>query len=187
MSSRYDESRLLFIRRWGEMGANWGISRTMAEIHALLFVSTESLCMDDVMERLQISRGNASMSLRQLGTWGLIHRVHRPGDRKEYFTCQTDVWQMFETISRERRRREVEPIVETIDRCQEMVQEDLKRLRGTERRELEEYRRRLTEMSEFLNVMNEVFNLVTRLGRGRIRRATQALARLVKAGPGDRR
>ncbi len=77
----YDQSRSLFIRRWGEMGAAWGISRTMAEIHALLFVSTRPLCTDDVMDRLQISRGNTSINLRQLVNWELIHRVHRPGDR----------------------------------------------------------------------------------------------------------
>ncbi len=116
-----EASKALFIRRWGEMGGYWGINRTMAEIHALLFVSTEPVCTDDVMEKLLISRGNASMNLRSLVDWGLIQRVHIRGDRKEYFVCTTDVWQMFETIIRQRRRREVEPILETIERCQEMV------------------------------------------------------------------
>ncbi len=180
MSSPFEESRLLFIRRWGEMGATWGISRTMAEIHALMFVSTESLCTDDVMERLQVSRGNASMNLRQLVNWGLIHRVHRPGDRKEYFACETDVWQMFETITRERRRREVEPIIETIERCQEMIGQDIKQLRGPQRKEVMEYNRRLSEMSEFLGVMNKLFNLVVKVGNKGIRRLTGVLAKLAK-------
>jgi DNA-binding transcriptional regulator GbsR (MarR family) len=111
------QTRSLFIRRWGEMGATWGISRTMAEIHALLFLTGSPHCTDDIMEQLQVSRGNASMNLRQLVNWGLIRRTHIRGDRKEYFISDLDAWQMFETITRERRRREVEPIIETIDRC----------------------------------------------------------------------
>ena len=112
-----EEARDLFIRRWGEMGATWGISRTMAELHALLYLASEPLCTDDVMEQLSISRGSASMNLRELVNWGLIRRTHRRGDRKEYFDAERDVWQMFETIMRERRRREVLPIMETIERC----------------------------------------------------------------------
>jgi DNA-binding MarR family transcriptional regulator len=75
----------LFIRRWGEMGQTWGINRTMAEIHALLYVVGEPLCTDDVMERLNISRGNASMSLRSLCDWGIVRRLHKRGQRREYF------------------------------------------------------------------------------------------------------
>ena len=93
------ESKALLVRRWGEMGGYWGINRTMAELHALLFVSARPLCTDDVMALLQVSRGNASMNLRALVDWGLIQRVHKPGDRKEYFQADTDVWHMFETIS----------------------------------------------------------------------------------------
>jgi DNA-binding transcriptional regulator GbsR (MarR family) len=176
----YDQSRSLFIRRWGEMGAAWGISRTMAEIHALLFVSTRPLCTDDVMDRLQISRGNASMNLRQLVNWDLIYRVHRPGDRKEYFSGETDVWQMFEAITRERRRREVEPIIETIERCKAMVSDKLKRSRGAESKEVKEYRRRLDEMLGFLHLMNALFNVVVKVGHKGVRPLSAALARLAK-------
>src|SRR5437868_6576881 len=87
-----EDSKALFIRRWGEMSSYWGISRTMAEIHALLYVSTEPVCTDDVMSLLQVSRGNASMNLRSLVDWGLIERSHVRGDRKEYFTALADVW-----------------------------------------------------------------------------------------------
>lgn len=114
-------ARNLIVRRWGELGGYWGINRTMAEIHALLFVTGGPLCTDDVMDQLKISRGNASMNLRALVDWGLIRRAHKFGDRKEYFEADTDVWSMFETIMRERRRREVEPILATIDRCIRMV------------------------------------------------------------------
>src|SRR5437763_8334311 len=73
----------MFIRRWGEMGQTWGINRTMAEIHALLYITAQPLCTDDVMERLNISRGNASMSLRALCDWGIIRRLHKRGERRE--------------------------------------------------------------------------------------------------------
>src|SRR6266566_9042129 len=78
-----------FIRRWGEMGQTWGINRTMAEIHALLYICGTPSCTDDVMERLNISRGNASMSLRALCDWGIIRRLHKRGERREYFESLT--------------------------------------------------------------------------------------------------
>ena len=176
----YQESRDLFIRRWGEMGANWGISRTMAEIHALLFVAPQPLCTDDVMAQLQVSRGNASMNLRQLVNWGLIYRVHLPGDRKEYFNCETQVWQMFETITRERRRREVEPIIETIERCQAMVRDQSKGRGKAHRQEVEEFQRRLEEMAAFLSVMNTLFNLVMRVGTKGVGKLTKVLGPLAR-------
>ena len=89
----------LFIGRWGEMGQTWGINRTMAEIHALLYIVAQPLCTDDVMERLNISRGNASMSLRSLCDWGIISRLHKRGERREYFESLSDVWEMFALIA----------------------------------------------------------------------------------------
>ncbi|MFH0983581.1 MAG: MarR family transcriptional regulator [Planctomycetota bacterium] len=178
-----DQSKALFIRRWGEMAASWGISRTMAEIHALMFVSTHPLCTDDVMDQLQISRGNASINLRELTRWGLIERLHVRGDRKEYFKAESDVWQMFETITRERRRREVEPILETIRRCNEMIDADLKQLKGRERDEALEYRHRLVAMLEFLDVVNSVFNLVLTSGRGGFQEVARLLAKLPLSAP----
>ena len=102
----------LFIRRWGEMGQTWGINRTMAEIHALLYITGLPQSTDDVMERLNISRGNASMNLRALCDWGIIRRVHRRGERREYFESLGDVWEMFSIIAAERKRREMDPVLE---------------------------------------------------------------------------
>lgn len=103
-----------FIACWGKMGSAWGISRTMAEVHALLFISGEPLCTDDIMERLEISRGNASMSLRALLDWGVVARAHRRGDRKEYFTAEQDVWAMFRAVVRERMKREADPTLASL-------------------------------------------------------------------------
>src|SRR5580704_2273469 len=113
----------LFIRRWGEMGQTWGINRTMGEIHALLYITGQPLCTDDVMERLNISRGNSSMSLRALCDWGIIHRLHKRGERREYFESLGDVWEMFSIIAAERKRREMDPVLETIRQCQQMLHE----------------------------------------------------------------
>lgn len=160
---RFEPVRNLFIRRWGEMAQSWGISRTMAEIHALLFVTTEPLCTDDIMDQLAVSRGSASTNLRQLINWGLIHRVHQRTDRREYFEAEKDVWQMFETITRERRRREVEPIVETLQRCLAMV--DREPVGGTDaQREAAAYRQRFHDILELFSLMNNAFNALSQLG-----------------------
>src|SRR5918911_711812 len=113
----------LFIRRWGEMGQTWGINRTMAEIHAFLYITATPQCTDDVMGRLNISRGNASMSLRALCDWGVIRRLHKRGERREYFESLSDVWEMFSIIAAERKRREMDPVLETIKQCQRMLDE----------------------------------------------------------------
>ena len=115
------EAQDRFIATWGQMGSAWGISRTMAEVHALLFITSDALCTDDVMERLQISRGNASMSLRALLDWGIIYRSHKRGDRKEYFEPERDVWAMFTTIARERRKREIDPVVASLHEIRDMT------------------------------------------------------------------
>jgi DNA-binding transcriptional regulator GbsR (MarR family) len=98
-----------FVAAWGQMGSNWGISRTMAEVHALLYITGDGLNTDEVMERLSISRGNASMSLRALVEWGLAQRVHRRKDRKEYFEAEQDPWALMRKVVRERVRRELHP------------------------------------------------------------------------------
>ena len=113
------EAQELFIATWGKMGSAWGISRTMAEVHALLYITGDALCTDDVMDRLQISRGNASMSLRALQDWGIVYRVHKRGDRKEYYESLSDVWEMFALVANQRKRREIDPILNTLKRCRD--------------------------------------------------------------------
>jgi DNA-binding transcriptional regulator GbsR (MarR family) len=114
------------IQAWGQMGPAWGVSRTMAETHALLFVSAMPLNTDDVMERLQISRGNASMSLRALVEWGLISRVHIRGDRKEYFQADQDAWSVARTVIRERLRREILPLLAALHEIRDQTGEHAK-------------------------------------------------------------
>ncbi|HAV13282.1 MAG TPA: transcriptional regulator [Opitutae bacterium] len=98
-----------FIAQWGTLGSCWGINRTMAQIHAFLMMAVEPTDTNTVMDALKISRGNANSNLRDLVGWGLIKRVTYPGDRKEYFEAEKDVWAMFCIIARERKRREIDP------------------------------------------------------------------------------
>ena len=170
-----EQSRALFIRRWGEMANFWGINRTMGEIHALMFVSTKPICTDNVMEKLQVSRGNASMNLRSLVDWGLIERVHIRGDRKEYFVALADVWQMFETIVRQRRRREVEPIFETLARCREMVAPT----RG-KKGDAADYVKRLDAMNDFLKAIWTMVDLLMKVGPRGIGRVSGMISKVVR-------
>jgi len=127
------------------------------------------------MEALQISRGNTSMNLRQLVNWGLVNRVHKKGDRKEYFSAETDVWEMFETIVRERRRREVEPIIETISRCQDMVSDENDSNKDNDREEIRVYRERLDNMAEFLNSLMGLVNALLAGGGGNLKQMQSLL------------
>ena len=145
-----------FIRRWGEMGQTWGINRTMAEIHALLYITAQPLCTDDVMERLNISRGNASMSLRALVDWGIIRRMHRRGERREYFESLGEVWEMFSIIAAERKRREMDPVLETIRQCQQMLDEQTIG-KAAKNEAVQLTRQRLHGMEDFMSVTNKIF------------------------------
>ena len=147
----------LFIRRWGEMGQTWGINRTMAEIHALLYITAQPLCTDDVMERLHISRGNASMSLRALCDWGIIRRLHKRGERREYFESLGDVWEMFSIIAAERKRREMDPVLETIKQCRRMLDEQTLGKAAARSEAVQLTQQRLAGMEEFMEVTNKIF------------------------------
>lgn len=176
MSNPLQDAKNLIVRRWGEMGGYWGINRTMAEIHALLFVTRDPLCTDDIMEQLQISRGNASMNLRALVDWGLIERVHKRGDRKEYFRADADVWHMFETIMRERRRREVEPIIATIDHCCDSLDKVDGENNDPNAEDIREFRKRVEELRRFLATMGTLFELTLAFGNEGIENLSQILS-----------
>lgn len=115
------EAQDRFIASWGRMGSVWGISRTMAEVHALLYITGQPMCTDEIMERLGVSRGNVSMSVRSLLEWGVIEKVRHAGDRKEYFQAEQDVWSMLRAIARERIKREVDPLLDALDEIGELA------------------------------------------------------------------
>jgi DNA-binding transcriptional regulator GbsR (MarR family) len=114
------EARQQFISSWGAFGTHWGINRTMAQIHALLLVSADPLTQDDLMEELNISRGNANMNIRELINWGLVERVILSGERKEYFVAEKDIWKVIKQIVKERKKRELEPMLKLLDQLEEV-------------------------------------------------------------------
>jgi DNA-binding transcriptional regulator GbsR (MarR family) len=139
-----------FILHWGEQGSLWGINRTMAQVHALLFISPEPLCANQIMEELQISRGNVSMALRELIAWGLVSRVHLKGERREFYTTEKDVWTMFRIIARERKKREVDPTIE-------ILRESVARLNQMPDMEGNYEREQLKNLLEFFETGAEIY------------------------------
>lgn len=108
-------AKLKFIEAWGKLGSEWGINRTMAQVHALLLISAEALTTEEIMESLSISRGNANMTLRDLIGWGLIEKQHKAGERKEYFFADKDVWNIARQVAKERKKRELEPVLKVLN------------------------------------------------------------------------
>jgi DNA-binding transcriptional regulator GbsR (MarR family) len=144
-----------FVAQWGAMGSSWGINRTMAQIHALLMVTTRPLSTDEIMEELKISRGNAHMNLRELVGWGLVRSVIRKGERKEFFEAEKDVWKMFCIIVRERKRREIRPAITVLKDCTERV-ENLKSPEAVA------FAKQTRALSEFMETADGVLSKVAR-------------------------
>lgn len=112
-------SKAEFIAEWGALGPAWGMTRTVARIHALLMISDDPLTTDEIMEELAISRGGAHGALKQLIAMGMATSAIRKGERRESFVGEKDPWKVFVAIMRERKRREVEPVLAVLDRCLE--------------------------------------------------------------------
>lgn len=174
-----------FVAVWGQMGSAWGISRTMAEVHALLYITGEPLCTDDIMERLEISRGNASMSLRALLEWGIVARTHKRGDRKEYFQAEQHVWTLFRAIVRERIKREVDPLMASLYEIRDITQPHQRadaRPSLAPPAAIADHNRRLDEMIDFFRTLETLSHgFVSPSGRG-LEHAASVLSGSV-AGP----
>ena len=106
-----------FILHWGEMGTRWGINRTVAQVHALLFMSPKPLNAEDIMETLGVARSNVSTSLKELQSWGIIKLVHNMGDKRDHFESMKDVWELFRVVLNERKRREIDPTTQMLNEC----------------------------------------------------------------------
>ncbi|MBR9826835.1 MAG: MarR family transcriptional regulator [Alphaproteobacteria bacterium] len=106
-----------FILQWGDMGGQWGVNRTVAQIHALLYVSDHPLNAEQITETLGVARSNVSNSLKELQTWKIVKRVPVPGDRRDHFTAEDDVWEMAMRIANVRKERELNPALETLEAC----------------------------------------------------------------------
>lgn len=150
------------IVHWGEMGTRWGVNRTVAQIHALLYLSGEPLDAETIAESLSVARSNVSNSLRELQGWGVVRRVHALGERRERFESLTDVWEMFATILDERKQREIDPTLEVLRECVAVAKQG-----GKEEALAAE---RLTAMLEFFESMTAWYVQMRRLPASSIAR-----------------
>ncbi|MEZ5013747.1 MAG: transcriptional regulator [Chitinophagales bacterium] len=139
------EAKQEFIQNWGSLGSQWGINRTMAQIHALLLISPDPLTTEQIMEELQISRGNTSMNVRELINWQLVKKHHLAGERREYFSAEKDIWKVFLHILRERKKRELDPVIRVIH--------DLQQVNGNEKDR---------DVKEFKVVLHDINKLVSK-------------------------
>ena len=142
------EAKEKYIQTWGTLATNWGINRTMAQVHALLLAEGKALSTDEVMEALQISRGNANMNLRNLMEWGIVKKELIKGDRKEYFLAERDMWFLFKQLVKERKKREIEPVLASISELKKVEENTPEAQQFTEL------------MKEMENVTGKVFNIM---------------------------
>ncbi|SUX48645.1 GbsR/MarR family transcriptional regulator [Chryseobacterium indoltheticum] len=145
------EAKEKYIQTWGTFATNWGINRTMAQVHALLLATGKPLSTDEVMEMLEISRGNANMNLRALIDWGIVKKEFIKGDRKEYFVAEKDVWYLFKQITKERRKREIEPVITFL--------EELKNIEDKDSEEAQEFIKLMSDFSSVTGKINNIMDL----------------------------
>jgi DNA-binding transcriptional regulator GbsR (MarR family) len=150
-----------FVSSWGEMGAKWGVNRTVAEVHAVFYLSPEPLNAEDIAATLSFSRSNLSTSLRELESWGLIRPLHLRGDRKQYYEAVKDPWEMFRIILEERKHREIDPTVAVLRACLEEVTQTTPEDSYT--------RERLRSALEFSEVMIPLYDELRRLPKGPVK------------------
>lgn len=160
------ETSRKFILHWGEMGARWGVNRTVAQIHALLYLAGKPLPADEIADTLQVARSNVSTSIRELQAWNLVRLVHVQGDRRDHFETSTDIWELSRTIVRERKEREIEP---TIAMLKELLRSPELMVDGPERvRRIHEMQVMLESLSawsdEMLRLDTDTLSRVLRLG-----------------------
>lgn len=140
------EARQQFIQTWARLGTEWGINRTMAQVHALLLSTPKSLSTEEVMEELSISRGNANMNIRELINWNLVYRETIQGDRKEYFRAEKDIWEVAKRIARERKKREIEPLLWELNQLEKVEDNSV---------EGEQFVKMIRDINGFANKVNK--------------------------------
>ena len=150
-----------FVLHWGEMGTRWGINRTVAQVHALLFLSPKPLHAEEIASTLVVARSNVSTSLRELQGWGIVRVTHVLGDRRDHFESVKDVWEIFRIVGEERKRREIDPTLRVLQEC-------VAELKGPGTGSAYS-RERLQEMLEFLTTATGLFDELVHMPAGALR------------------
>lgn len=145
------KAREEFIKAWGNLGSNWGINKTMAQIHALLLVAPKYLSAEEIMEELNISRGNVNMNVRALIDWGLVYKESVIGERKEFFIAEKDMWKVSTRIMQERRRKELEPIKRVLSDLQNVNE-------GGTKEEIKSFKKTMNDIEKFSNDADKMIN-----------------------------
>lgn len=146
-----------YIVHWGEMGTRWGVNRSVAQIHALLFLSPEPLSADEISDTLGIARSNVSVGIRELTTWKLVHVTHVLGDRRDFFRAEQDTWEMIRTVVEGRKQRELDPTIAALRQCQALLEND--------RETPEPVRKRMLAQLEFLESLSDWYARISALPR----------------------
>ena len=145
---KYEEAKNQFLQTWGKLATEWGISRTMAQVHALLLIAPEPLSAEEIMEELNISRGNVNMNVRELMDWDLVNKVLVSGERKEFFEAEKDIWEIAKRVAKERKRREIEPVLKVL--------EQLTKVEGDKKdKKIKEFTERIGELNNFVSKMDK--------------------------------
>lgn len=142
------EAKQQFVQAWGALGTQWGINKTMSQIHALMMISMEPLSTEDIMEELAISRGNANMNIRELTDWGLVTKVFKPGERRDYFVGEKDVWKIAKQVAKIRKTRELDPILKLLEAIKN-----------------ENFAVKNEELKQFQKMVNDVYKLALNVDR----------------------
>ena len=160
-----------FILHWGEMGARWGVNRTVAQIHALLYLSPRPLHAEEIAKTLSVARSNVSTSLRELQSWRIVRVAHVLGDRRDHFESMKDVWEMFQIILDERKKREIDPTLQILREC--VAEADAAGPAESHTR------KRLAQMLEFFETITGGYTQLRRL-------STVAMVKFLKLGGGKK-
>ena len=145
-----DDAKLKYIHTWGSLATSWGINKTMAQIHALLLVSTKPMSADAIMETLKISRGNVNMNVRALIDWGIVSKEFVIGERKEFFVADKDIWELFKQVTKERKKREIEPVLKVLDELQNDVNDNSE--------EAMEFKKVMKDLATVTNTVNSILD-----------------------------
>ncbi|HUO18751.1 MAG TPA: MarR family transcriptional regulator [Steroidobacteraceae bacterium] len=163
-----------YVIHWGEMGTRWGVNRSVAQIHALLFLSPEALSADEISDTLGIARSNVSVGLKELTTWRLVHVTHVLGDRRDFFRAEQDTWEMIRTVVEGRKRRELDPTIAALKECQALLANDGETP--------EAVRKRIVGQLEFLESLSEWYERISALPRAtllKMMRLGEKIARVI--------
>lgn len=165
-----------YILHWGEMGTRWGVNRTVAQIHALLYLAPEPLTAEDIAQALVVARSNVSTSIKELQGWGLIHVVPILGDRRDYFTAKGDTWEMLMTIMEERKKREIEPTLTMLRQCVLELEDD--------KETPEAVKEKMSSMLTFISTLTDWFDQVKALPKSKLVALMKMGAKVAKFIPG---